>query len=354
MVEQSSVMKPDLKEVHSQPQWQLFHVDLVQQTFKLAYLEEQHYRDASFLDARALKTRQPVVDCRLDRLASSFHESQRLVDLRLIFHIGHCGSTLLSRALSEHETILPLREPMPAITLANAYRELGSPMSWLSRDQAEALQLAIVNSFRRPFAKTQCTLVKLTSSCNNMISPLLTTYNTARALLIYLTLERYLAAMFLQGAQSVDVRRQMQLRMQDWATIPEAPALKLSDLSILQMAAVSWVTNMYYFLSLSEQLLPRARLLDFEKFQQDPALGLVTLCNHFHLQDRCDDLMASYHALSGSYAKNPGQKYDLRRKQMQLQEVRKRHSAEIASVISWLQTMVDDTPALQPVSDYFE
>src|SRR3546814_2757077 len=72
-------------------------------------LGEADYRAASFLDQRLLT----------DRVGREWRAWNALPDLGaaaprpdFIFHIGHVGSTLVSRLLAEVGDALPLREPM--------------------------------------------------------------------------------------------------------------------------------------------------------------------------------------------------------------------------------------------------
>ncbi len=345
-------MKPDLSSIWAQPEWQLFHVDVVQQTFKLAYVEEQVYRDASFLDARALRPQQQLVDCRLDHLSSSFPEADTLVDAGFIFHIGHCGSTLLSRVLSAHESVLPLREPLPTLALSNLQRSLGAPTCWIDSVQMQAMQAAVLNSLRRPFSKNSFALVKLNSSCNNLILPILSARKEERALCIYLTLERYLSAMFLGGAQVYDVRSQAVDRVQDWMNIPGAEPLMLSQLSVLQMAAISWMSSMYYFLSGFESAQTRVRLLDFEKFLLDPEPTIGELSEHFQIQDNRIDFVSAYGSLARSYAKDPKREFNGEVKQRQLAQVKLNYAKEIASIIDWTQKIIEENDHLHALVKY--
>ena len=58
---------------------------------------------------------------------------------RYIFHIGHCGSTLIARLLGELEQFLSLREPPVLMGLSRSCRVLDSPEFGLDRDRWQAL-----------------------------------------------------------------------------------------------------------------------------------------------------------------------------------------------------------------------
>ena len=54
----------------------------------------------------------------VEELVSALRDAPPTPDPRFIFHIGHCGSTLLSRALDASLRTLPLREPLTLRRLA--------------------------------------------------------------------------------------------------------------------------------------------------------------------------------------------------------------------------------------------
>src|SRR5436305_14914713 len=77
---------------------------------RLVAMDSEAYRAASFLDDRLLQ--QPV-DAQIvpwPEIEGAMSDHLRY-DVRWIFHIGHVGSTLLSRLLGEIENVLAVREP---------------------------------------------------------------------------------------------------------------------------------------------------------------------------------------------------------------------------------------------------
>src|SRR5215213_3277114 len=84
---------------------------------RLIAMNRASYRSASFLDDRMLQ--QPV-DAQIvawptieDAMPGDFRS-----DARWIFHIGHVGSTLVSRLLGELDGVLAIREPRALRDLA--------------------------------------------------------------------------------------------------------------------------------------------------------------------------------------------------------------------------------------------
>src|SRR5258708_21285687 len=77
---------------------------------RLVEMTPQDYRQASFLDDRILKPGQNAHLLPWDEDHTCMPASVR-TDARWIFHVGHVGSTLLSRILGELDNVLAVREP---------------------------------------------------------------------------------------------------------------------------------------------------------------------------------------------------------------------------------------------------
>ncbi|MDX1556956.1 MAG: hypothetical protein R3212_13070, partial [Xanthomonadales bacterium] len=115
-------------EIADTPLWHLHDYDLGQKTFTLLRIEEALYREASFLDSRIQQYDCPAVRYELQHMAEMFPRlGADRGPMGFIFHVGHCGSTLLSRALGVSDRFLPFREPLTLRHLSAEHRELDSP-----------------------------------------------------------------------------------------------------------------------------------------------------------------------------------------------------------------------------------
>jgi hypothetical protein len=101
---------PTAEEIARDATWLAQALDPGAGTVRLVAMDRESYRAASFLDDRLLQ--QPV-DAQIvpwpnveDAIAGDLR-----TDARWIFHIGHVGSTLLSRLLGELDKVLAIREP---------------------------------------------------------------------------------------------------------------------------------------------------------------------------------------------------------------------------------------------------
>ena len=74
-------------------------------------LSSKDYAAASFLDRRALSVTSSDHYFSMPIANASTCPEEHPNNLRWIFHVGHCGSTALSKLLGFHPEVLSLREP---------------------------------------------------------------------------------------------------------------------------------------------------------------------------------------------------------------------------------------------------
>src|SRR3954462_12089010 len=101
---------PTAEEIASDARWLAQALDPASGVVRLVAMDRESYRAASFLDDRLLQ--QPV-DAQIlpwPQVAAAIEPGARQ-DARWIFHIGHVGSTLVSRLLGELGGVLAVREP---------------------------------------------------------------------------------------------------------------------------------------------------------------------------------------------------------------------------------------------------
>ncbi len=122
----------------------------------LIRLTETEYAKASLLDGRIVGPNTRVETLPFAEVQAAAANLPEASDY--IFHIGHVGSTLLSRLLGAHPAIFALREPAALRTLAQAQAEAG----W-DKAKFEAHLSAFLKLWSRTFRPGQRTLLKATS-----------------------------------------------------------------------------------------------------------------------------------------------------------------------------------------------
>ena len=103
----------------------LHTLDLVRDRALLLEVDRGFYRDATFLDERVLGPGRVGAWVPLERVWRAFETAPPpRPACAFIFHLGHAGSTLLSRLLDEVPGVLGLREPLTLRPLALAANRL--------------------------------------------------------------------------------------------------------------------------------------------------------------------------------------------------------------------------------------
>ncbi|MGH7107103.1 MAG: hypothetical protein ACREFT_11385, partial [Acetobacteraceae bacterium] len=134
---------------------------------RLVRLDEAGYRAASFLDQRILRTspEQALMS------AAVLAQATKLLTARAhyIFHIGHVGSTLVSRLVGESESFFSVREPAmlrdmalkPAQERASGPIDLGGILAllgrtWRSGQRAVVKATSFVSEIAEPVLDVDC------------------------------------------------------------------------------------------------------------------------------------------------------------------------------------------------------
>jgi hypothetical protein len=279
-------------------------------------LDAVDYERASFLDERMLQPAMPVGNVPWNFIAPLHHSLPVLCDY--IFHISHCGSTLISRLLGLHPQCFALREP------------------WLLRNAQQLLESdrlpLLLGLWSRAFHPRQRAMIKATSFVNACAQALMELSPESRALLVFIPAESYLAAV-LDGSFS-DIEAQLEPR---WNRLPHYGIQvleKSTDLSPGERSAMSWLVEMLALDQLSRHLPSRTMWLDFEQFLKTSPPDYCRVAEFFRLPSPA--FLDEHYQLLHRYAKKPEVRYDLNvRRQLQAASHHK-HRDEINRGLSWL------------------
>ena len=231
-----------------------------------------------------------------------------------IFHVAHCGSTLLARVLDHAGTNLVLREPL-------ALRQLG-----LAPDAKRlALVLAMLSKRYRADAPT---LVKANVPVNFLLPGIAAADPRARAIFLHLGLSDYLFAILRNDKHRAWMRRITELlagHIGDVADLPDG-----------ERAASLWLAQMRAFAGAIERL-PNARSLDAETFFTEPARIVALAAAHLQVpmtDDEVEALVAG--PLFSTYSKNPELPFDNEARLARRREIAERIAPEIAAAEAWV------------------
>ena len=329
--------------------WFLHQIDPAQQRALIVRITQDELAKAAFLDERLLQTKRDGAWLPLDALPHfRVDDSPR----HYIFHIGHCGSTLLSRLLDHWPDTLGLREPLPLRTLALLQEQSLFPSPSLTPPRLRDLRTDVLGLLGRRFSPSQRIVIKATSSCNALVSPLLQTLPDARMLLLWIPLETYLATILKSAHARRDALAFAPARLAWLHWYLGSDQLKFQASSEAETIALGWLAELARFSELARS--SRVLMLNFDDFLSEPARHLQQVAGFFQLPD---DTASIERALSSPasqrYAKATEHAYGASDRKHDLDLSRSRFAAQIVQGLHIANALADRHPALSELSDRF-
>jgi hypothetical protein len=308
-------------------------LDLARERLLFVDMDEADYRASSFLDERIVARERQGQWLRLGAVENALADRTSIRPLHFIFHAGHVGSTLLSRLLDETGDVLPLREPMPLRTIAEAC-DMGAP------EQDGRLEM-LLRLWERGFAATQCVVLKATSATERLAPKLLTARPAARAIVLNVSAESYLATALAAPNSATDLNAHGPERMHRLVKMGIAVP---RPLTLGELAAMSWLAEKLTQMETLRLFGERAMPVDFDLMLQALEDTLSRVMDHFGLMQKPEQIarLARSPTLS-RYSKAPEHSYSPALRADLLNEARVRYSDEIGAAMAWL--------AVQAVND---
>lgn len=327
----SSAPTPD--EIWQDACWLAQAVDPRAGLVRFVEMDAEDYRQASFLDDRMLdETKRshlvPWADVANARPGGARN------DARWIFHIGHVGSTLVSRLLGELPSVLAVREP-------RALRDL----TFFPRDVRDRFALTLRALMSRTFSPEQRALVKATSFVSEIAAELVAP--TSPALFLYATPQSYIAGV-LAGENSrkelsgmADMRRQ-RLAARGIALPPPA--------NEAHSAATAWACEMTALEAAAETL--DVRWADFDRMLENVEGALANFSDFLGFKASHGQLAEIARGrLMMRYSKATEHEYSPALRRQLLDEAAARHRTEIESALAMLDRASETAPLLRRALD---
>jgi len=320
--------------------WPALHVNFDTRIATLFEFTRADYVRAAFLDERAL-TNRPIrgLEVALADIDQALSEaSADRPPLHWLFHIGHCGSTLVSRLLDALPELLGLREPLPLLELAMRSTEPSSPLGRVSQDAFDRDLSLTLDLLQRGFADTRSILIKPTSVVALLGPQLMARSPQSLAIVLSMKLRPWLATMLRDPALRHGMRQQAPVRIDAWHRLTGEHKLRIHALDDAQLMAMSWLAQQLLWRAMRSNGASAGRLLaiDFDDFLADPRSHLFALAKHlgyavdpFTLApQRCAELLARY-------AKDPAQRFDAETRRHEIDTANRRFADEIARGMTW-------------------
>ncbi len=248
-----------------------------------------------------------------------------------IFHMAHCGSTLLARALDGADTALVLREPL-------ALRQLGVAAAHGDAGLDNALRLATCLHGRRLGDARTPTLVKANVPVNFLLPQLFAA--ATPVLLLYHPLTAWLLAVLRSDAN----RNWVRFVTDELRPGIEALAGPVAGLGDARLAAALWLAQARLFAA-ALAAAPNAVSLAADTLYSEPAATLAAAARHFGRDADPARIAATVAGpVFSRYSKNPDIAFDEAARQAQRAEAASRLAGEIAAAQRWLANRVATYP----------
>lgn len=321
-----------------------FLMDLETDQVMLVRLSEEEYRNISFLDQRIITPQLPRQLVKWDEISTiPIRTSSKPA---YIFHIGHVGSTLISRLLGEHSDILALREPAILRQFAEMHVvESRSNARW-SKTEFDQRLAELQNWLSRSFHSNQKTMIKASSFVSPLAQDLLQKGNDG--LFLYTSLERYLQTILAGEASVKEADTLADLRILRINQYLENDMIEKKQLSFYQKIGLGWLCEMAT-LTKAQDNSPQANIkwLNFDDFLTHPTEQLRKTAVHFGLKmasKMSEDLING--PIMKRYSKAPEYEYSPSLREELLAEAGQNHSQGIGHTMQWVEKMAETHPAI--------
>lgn len=341
-----AAMKGVQESVSRSPQLFPYSMDLGSDSVSFIHLEKADYEKASFLDPRVLTPQTRAQSLPWAEVARAADAAQMKEQLGFIFHIGHVGSTLLSRLIGAHPGAFALREPMLLRGFAQLKNEPGqAPPGW-DNGGFEMRLACTLRLFSRTFEDRELAVVKASSFVSDLSETLLSRASSPKAIVMYVSPESYIATILggPNSRQEAKVltpgrlqRLQRRIRSEPW---------RVEQLSEGETLALAWACEMTALAQAAETSAARLLHIDFDQFLTNPT-SLLGILRHFDINATAAEVQT---ILEGPdmrrYSKAPEYAYDAALRMRVLKEARALHSAEIHRGLAWLDRAAKQWPVI--------
>jgi hypothetical protein len=322
---------PSPEEIARDATWLAQALDPGQGVVRLIAMDRESYRAASFLDDRML---QEPVDAQLlpwPEIEAAVSEDLR-ADARWIFHIGHVGSTLVSRLLGEIPGVLAIREPRLLRDLA------------LSPPPIRAGYVGLVPKLMsRTFADDEIACVKATSFASEIAPELVPPGE--RALFIYARPRNYVSTI-LAGENSIkEMHALAQFRAQRLASRGIALPQQRND---AELAAAAWACEMTALEAAADHMTDRQLAwADFDSMLKDMPNELARVAAFFGFAaDEAQIGAIAAGPLMKRYSKALEYEYSPSLREQLIADALQRHGRDVDSALAMLPAAAEKSALL--------
>lgn len=290
----------------------------------LVRLDEAAYQAASFLDRRLLGAGFEQRTCEPATLAAA---AARLApQAHYIFHLGHVGSTLISRLLGAHPGCFALREP----ALLREFAAGAASYAPLSLRDAQAL-------LSRTWGPGQRALIKATSFVSELAATVLAGAERPVAICVFARPHEYLRGILAGANSRLECRQLAPARLQRLTRRFAPGGWRPEAHSEGEIIAMTWLCEMSALRHAAQSFQSQVLWVDFDAFLGQPAAGLDAMFRVLGQTVAATDIETIVAGpLMRRYSKAPEHAYDAALRRAVLESADREHPLEIRRGMEWL------------------
>lgn len=306
---QTTFVAPDLTIPNILSHPALYFFDIEGPNARFRPMSREAFRRSVFLDQRIQPDDRQIAGVPLQLLlGASASAPKPKRSMRIIFHIAHCGSTLLANGLDQSDKTLVLREPY-ALRQIGVEQASNPTFPATSKIVNDVLAFA-VGQYSKQYSASQTTIIKANVPVNFVASELLDRRPAPLGLMLHLPLDSYLLAVLKSKEHQnwvVNVTRELGHGI---SRTLDLSLDEIADLTIPRAAAMLWSVQIRLFDRLLKKFPKTTRSLDAENLFKAPAQTLQELDGFFGtgLGDPHIRSVVEGHVFNTN-AKRPGQAY---------------------------------------------
>ena len=318
--------------------------------------DREFFRNTVFLDERVLLEGAKGVKMHLKELNGLVKQQWdgKFLPCHFIFHLGHAGSTLISRMLDEIPDVFGMREPIIIRPIAIARNLSAAGKIETSEEKIHQDLQVLYLLLTRRFSPDEIMIMKTTSICANLSHDLIGFNNDNKGLVLSVSAEVNLANQ-MDKEQPKDIEAFSLHRL--FALQKREPGIEmdLKTMSRAELIALNWMGEVVELYDLvTGPMKDRILSVDFDKFLNNKAAYVEKILKHFSLPgDAATVKRLTNSRVFDAYAKKPDFKYTAENRAGILTESRMLNHRKIKEGLALVEGLAKKFPSLKKAVDYF-
>jgi len=327
-----------LQELLTNPDYYLWRLEGSYAIF--VQMTRESFQKSIFTDQRIVPVSSNLIKIRIDKLLKVFKKYDP-PKISYLFHVAHCGSTLLSRAMDIIDKNIVYREPgaLRQLAVMAAENDWGDapPASWWKKFRLTTALLSKSYLNRAPV------IIKANVPVNFVIDKLMQLNPETPGLLLYSTFENYLLSILkspTHRAWSVSVLSSLAKAIKRCTGVSEYDQ---KQLTAPQVVACLWLAQISAYCEAAAKY-ENLKTVDSEIFFSDPEPVLAKTFELFNITISAQEINGIINSdLFGHYSKDPRYEYSNERRITERQVLKQSIVKELEEGRDWVMAQMDKT-----------